>query len=155
VTLAPPSPEGLLGLATSTSTTITPNGQHINLGLRYLLPSFKLLLPHPSSALTFITLVYHGNIHSLILPWHLVYLNTSSTPSTFSSTTLSHHVKPCFTSSSDTFRPHHHIFHLSHHYVGIHHHFTGRSCRHHFTPSAICHSLEAFKVCFFPLSVVH
>jgi len=98
VTLAPPSPEGLLGLATSTSTTTTPNGQHINLELRYLLPSFKLFLPHHSSALTFITLVYHGNIHSLILPWHLVYLNTSSTPSTFFSTTPSRHVKPCFAS---------------------------------------------------------
>ena len=98
MTLAPPSPEGLLSLATSTSTIITPNGQHNNLELRYLLPSFKLFLSHPSSALTFITLVYHGNIHSLILPWHLVYLNTSSTPSTFSSTTPSHPVKPCFAS---------------------------------------------------------
>ena len=95
MTLAPPSPEGLLSLATSTSTTITPNGQHINLELRYLLPSFKLFLPHSSSALTFITLVYHGYIHSLILPWHLVYLNTTSTPSTFSSTTTSHHVRLC------------------------------------------------------------
>jgi len=153
VTLAPPRPEGLLSLATSTSTTITPNGQHINLELRYLLPSFKLFLPHPSSALTFILSWQHTFTHSTLALGILEhFFNTFDLLQYYTITSCEAlpyfdlRISSGYITISSNF---------SHHHVGIHQDFTGRSCRLHFPSSASYYSLEAFKVCFYPLFVVH